>query len=165
MAIKITYKWLLAPMFENVLRKLAGYTGFPTAKDTYNAAKIVELLDREIGAGRAKSRALADKYAPILRVKEGSTEAAPSAEAVAKAQEEFKAEITALLETNFVDLEKQTQIKIEHLDALKLSPSEMLCFNEAIDFSSIEDKAELAKAITTFSVVQESQQLETPSAT
>ena len=156
MAITVTYKWLLAPMFEGVLRKVAGYTSFPTAKDTYNAAKIVELLDREIRDGRAKSKVLTEKYAPILRVKEGA-ENAPTAEAMTKAQEEFKVEITDLLEKTNVVLEKQKQIPLEQLDALKLTPSEMLCFSQVIDFSAVEDKEALAKTLATSSAVLESQ--------
>lgn len=149
MAVTVSYKWLLAPKFAETVKKISGFEGFPTVKDSYNAARLLELLESELKRAQTEWLKVKAKYHPVLgkapEKNEDGTPKEPSPEVI-KAQGDFTKEMTELLSFS-VTFDKRDAIKIEHLDRAGLSPAELLCVSQILDFSSVEDQDDLAKSL------------------
>jgi hypothetical protein len=124
--VKIQYKWLLAPTFLEVMRKVAGHAGFPTIKDSYNASKLVEHIESERKTAARMRDQLVEKF--TKNGEQNGEETKEGKEAL------WKEAIDALL-AHEVTLEKRSPIKVEHLEGLKLSPIDLLALGSLIDFS------------------------------
>ena len=149
MSVKVSYKWLLAPKFAETVKKISQFGGFPSVKQSYNAARLVELLESELKKAQREWIGVKAKYAPILgrpaEKNEDGTSKEPTEE-FKKAQAEFNEEMTAVLSQTVV-FEKRDLIKASELDKLGLSPAELLCVFEVLDFSDLDDMEAKAKEL------------------
>jgi len=127
--VQVQYKWLLNPKFIEVMRKIADHRGFPSIKESYNASKLVEKLEQELRIALKQRQALVEKFS----AEEGAENV--SEEDQKTKQKAWEEEITKLGE-HTVALEKREQINVDHLEGLKLSPSDILILNNIVDFSS-----------------------------
>jgi hypothetical protein len=145
MAVTVSYKWLLAPKFADTVKKISNFGGFPSIKQSYNAARLVEQLESELKRAQVEWLKIKAKYQPLLgKTEEKSQE---TTEEYKKAQEDFTREMTELLSFT-VTFDKRDLIKIEDIEKLGLSPAEILCISQVLDFSSIEDQEAKAKELS-----------------
>lgn len=129
--IKITAGELLKPEFMHACKKLHGATGLG-AKTAYQAAKIIEALNKELNIVRDQHKNLAFEYGelseggglvpteqePYFKIKEG------------KEVSEYQAKVAELLAVE-ITVEREP-LKLDAVSEVKLSPAEVSALSSFI---------------------------------
>lgn len=137
--MKLTFKNLNDPQFNQTLNRLSRETGFANFKAAYNVSKIMRRLTKELKEARALNEKIMAEY--VEKNEDGTTKFDVETKLPVfkseEAEKEYFAKHKDFLETEFeIDC---YPIKLDDLGTIKLSPHEINAIHDILVLDTEEE--------------------------